>query len=273
VDWFVGKGAPGPIIRGGVHAGYHLTRVWSVLAFVELAKVPGVDAADAAVDTLPLIPYEPMITGGVGLQARFGGRRTRTPTQITTTQEPQDDVEVIEYAEVGGTVTDDAGTPVAGAKVTVRLQRATGTATTDAKGAFVVTGLPIGKTARGVTELDDTNAEVTIVVGGKKPFQQTLTLGKGPTPRRTIALESLLPPGQLRAVLRAAGSGKPIPGGTVTISPGDVTATSAADGTLSIDLSPGNYKATASAPGFKQQTLHVVVDPNGVALKNFELRK
>jgi hypothetical protein len=73
--------------------------------------------------------------------------------------------------------------------------------------------------------------------------------------------------------VRAAGSGKPIAGATVKVEPTGLTATSAADGTLSIDLPPGNYKATATAPGFKDQTLDVVIDPNGVALKNFELRK
>jgi len=137
----------------------------------------------------------------------------------------------------------------------------------------VVTQLPIGKTVKGATDLDDAAAEVTIEVDGKKPAKQTLTLVKGKNPIAKLALEPLLPPGQLKALLRAAGTGKPIPGAVVKIEPSGQTATAAADGTLQIDLPPGTYKATASAQGFKDQTLDVVIDPNGVALKNFELRK
>jgi hypothetical protein len=78
---------------------------------------------------------------------------------------------------------------------------------------------------------------------------------------------------RLKAVVRAAGTGKPIPGATLKIEPGNLSAISAADGTLSIDLAPGDYKATVTAPGRKPQTLDVTVDPNGVAIKNFELPK
>jgi len=272
LDLFVGDGAPGPLIRGGAHGGMHLTQNWSVLGYVEIAKVPGIDGADVAMNVIPLIPYEPMITFGIGVQGRFGGSRRAADDHITTNKNPTD-VEVIEYAEVTGNVTDENGKPVVGAKVSVKLKKVTGTGITDDKGDYVVEKLPIGKTIKGVTELDDTGAEVTIEVEGKKPATQTLTLAKGKNAISKLALEPLLPPGQLRAVLRAAGSGKPIAGATVKIEPGDITATSAADGTLSIDLPPGNYKATASAQGFKEQTLDVVIDPNGVALKNFELRK
>ncbi len=272
LDLFVGSGAPGPIIRGGVHGGIHVTPAWSVLAYVELAKVPGISDTDVAMNDIPLIPYEPMITGGIGVSGRFGGGKRVESSHIIVNKD-QKDVEVIEYADVAGTVTDENGKPVVGAKVSVKLKKVTGTGTTDDKGEFVVTKLPIGKTLRGATELDDTGAEVTVEVEGKKPTTQTLTLAKGNNTVGKLALEPMLPPGQLRAVLRAAGTGKPIPGATVKIDPGGATATSAADGTLQIDLPPGNYKATATAPGFKEQTLDVVIDPNGVALKNFELRK
>jgi hypothetical protein len=124
-----------------------------------------------------------------------------------------------------------------------------------------------------VTNLDDTGAEVTVEVEGKKPAKQTLTLSKNVNTVAPLVLEPLLPPGQLRSLLRAAGTGKPIAGATVKIDPGGMTATSAPDGTITIDLPPGTYKATASAPGFKEQTLDVVIETNGVALKNFELRK
>jgi hypothetical protein len=275
IDLFIGDGAPGPIIRGGAHGGMHLTSNWSLLAFVSLAKVPGIDADDIAMNVVPLIPYEPMVMGGIGLQGRFGGRR-KAADHISVNDNPSD-VEVIEYAELGGTVTDEAGKPVVGARVSVKLKKITGTGITDDKGSFLVERLAIGKTVKGTSELDDTAAEVTIEVDGKKPARQTLSLAKGRNTLAKLALEPMLPPGQLKAVVRAAASGKPIANATVTISSGTissgVSAISAADGTLSLDLPPGNYKATATAQGFKEQTLDVVIDANGVALKNFELRK
>ncbi|MBA3817664.1 MAG: carboxypeptidase regulatory-like domain-containing protein [Deltaproteobacteria bacterium] len=273
LDLFLGDGAPGPIIRGGIQGGIHLTSQWSVLAFAELAKVPGIAASDASMSSIKIVAYEPMITGGISISGRFGGTKAvRTDDHITRNDTPVE-VDVIEYADVSGQVVDETGQPVVGAKVTVKLKNNTGTGATDDKGTFVVPRLPIGKTVAGTTTLDDVGAEVSIEVASKKPLTQTLTLVKGSNAIAKLSLEPLLPPGQLRAVLRAAGTGKPIVGATVTIEPGAQTATSAEDGTISIDLPPGAYKAKATAPGFKEQILDVVIDPNGVAVKNFELRK
>ncbi len=273
LDLFLGDGAPGPIIRGGIQGGFHLTPQWSVLAFAELAKVPGIDAAATSMSSISIVAYEPMITGGLGISGRFGGAKAvRNDNHITRNDKPVE-VDVIEYADVSGQIVDETGKPVVGAKVTVKLKNNTGTGATDDKGSFVVTRLPIGKTVAGTTTLDDVGAEVSIEVANKKPLTHTLTLVKGPNAVDKLALEPLLPPGQLRAVLRAAGTGKPIIGAIVTIDPGGQTATSADDGTISIDLPPGAYKAKATAPGFKEQVLDVVIDPNGVAVKNFELRK
>jgi hypothetical protein len=182
-------------------------------------------------------------------------------------------IEQIEYAEISGDITDETGKPVVGANVTIKLKNNTGTAASDDKGHFVINKLPIGKTIDTKTTLDDTTAEVTISVEKKKPYTQTITLVKGPNAVPKIALEPQLPPGELRAVLRAAGTGKPIPGATVKIDPGGATATSDAEGNISLPLPPGQYKATASAPGFKEQTLDVSVPEGGVTTKNFELRK
>ena len=198
VDFFVGDGAPGPILRGGAHGGYNVTQNWSVRAYVEIAKVPSIDDADVAMNKIPLIPYEPMVTGGLGLQGRFGGAKRQADGHITVNKD-QKDVEVIEYADVAASVTDENGKPVAGAKVTVKLKKVTGTGLTDDKGDYVVTQLPIGKTVKGITDLDDAAAEVTIEVDGKKPSTQTLTLTKGRNTLQKLALEPMLPPGQIKA--------------------------------------------------------------------------
>jgi hypothetical protein len=272
-DFFVGSGAPGPIIRGGANGGINLTDQWSVFAFVQAAKVPELDYADVMAGNVTLVPYEPIFTGGIGLSARFGAQRgARSSGQVIDDDKPKG-AEVIEYADVSGTVTDDTGKPVAGAKVTIKLKGSTGSSPSDAQGNYTIAKLAIGKTIDGQTTLDDTSAEVTVEVPGKKPKVTTLTLAKGNNAVAAITLDPVLPPGQLKAVIRAAGTGKPIAGATVKIEPGGLTATTDADGNISIDLPPGTYKATASGTGFKDQTLDVVIEKDGVIVKNFELRK
>jgi hypothetical protein len=270
VDLFVGSGAPGAILRGGITGGYHLSPEWAVLAFVEGAKVPGVLMAEVANDSIALIPYEPMITGGLAIQARFGGPKRDTHIRENDIKA---DVAVIEYAEVSGEIVDETGKPVVGAKVTVRLKNNSGVGATDDKGRYAVDKLPIGKTVAGKTDLDDTAAEVSIVVDGKKPLSSTLTLVKGANSVATLTLEPELPPGELRAVVRSLATGKPLPGATVTIDPGGTKVTSDAKGEFTVALAPGTYKIKVSASGLADQVLDVTIDPNGVAIKNIELHK
>lgn len=86
-----------------------------------------------------------------------------------------------------------------------------------------------------------------------------------------ITLESMLPPGQLRAVIINVGTSRPVAGATVTIDPGGATATSGPDGKFTVDLPPGRYKLTVTARGLAQQQLDVNIEQNGVAIKNIEL--
>jgi hypothetical protein len=272
-DLFVGDGAPDPILRGGVMAGVALSDAISLIGYVEVAKVPGVQYRDPEMTELVLIPFEPTFTAGLGLQARFGGaKRAVTTSQIVRNETPIA-VVVAETADVTGVVVDDAGKPVVGAKVTVKLKNNTGTAITDDKGAYSVARLPIGKTVDGKTTLDDTAAEVAIEVANKKPASATLTLAKGPNAAPRIALEPLLPPGQLRAVIINVGTSRPVAGATVTIDPGGATATSGPDGKFTVDLPPGKYKLTVTAKGLAQQQLDVTIEQNGVAIKNIDMHR
>jgi hypothetical protein len=274
-DVFVGSGAPGPILRAGGLFGVAVNDAVSLIGYVEGAKVPSLSYSAVAGGDVALVPYEPVITGGLGLQARFGGpRRVAAATGGTVVKNGEaTSVTVIELADVTGTIVDDAGKPVIGAQVTVKLKNNTGTAPTDDKGAFRVPGLPIGKTIDGKTELDDTGAEVTAEVANKKPASLTLTLSRGANTIPRITLDPLLPPGQLRAVIINLGNSRPVVGATVTVEPGGVTATSGSDGKFTVDLPPGKYKITVTAKGLAQQQLDVNIDPNGVAIKNIEMRK
>lgn len=269
---------PGPILRAAVSGGLHLNKQWTAFAFVQLAKVSSISAADITAGNIALIPYEPAFTGGLALTAHFGGAKAGSGNIVandcTTNPEKCKAVTVTVTADVAGNVVDDTGKPVAGARITVRLKNNTGKATTDEKGDWVVSGVPIGKTINNKTELDDTGAEVTVEVDGKKPKTTTLTLKEGKDNKvPTITLDPVLPPGQFKAVVRAAGNGKPIAGITVKLEPGGASAVTDADGNISIDLQPGTYKATAGGNGYKEQTLDLVIEQNNVSVKNFELSK
>jgi hypothetical protein len=277
-EWYVGGSPqpPGSLLRAGVHGGVHLGRL-SVLAFAEVARVPSIDAADLAADDFALIPYEPAITGGLGVQGRFGGGRRMDPRAELASgaagERAAGDAAVIEYADLAGTAADEAGRPIAGATVTAKLKGHTATAVTGPDGAYTIARLPIGKTVRGVTTLDDAAVEVTISAADRKPATTTSTLAKGRNQVGKLELPPLAEPSELRAVVSDAVTGKPIAGATVAIEPGGVQVTTGADGTLSVQLAPGTYKATASAPGRSPQTLDVTVESHGVHIKNFELRK
>jgi hypothetical protein len=273
-DVFVGTDAPGPILRGGGLVGFAVNDAVSMIAYVEGAKVPGLLYSDVMQKNLvTLVPYEPVITGGLGLQARFGGPRPPAPTsQITRNVRPVP-VTVVETADVTGTVVDDAAKPVVGARITIKLKNNTATAISDDKGTYVVTRLPIGKTVDGKTDLDDTGAEISAEVANKKPGSATLTLARGANVVARIALDPMLPPGQLRAVIINIGTSRPVAGATVTIEPGGITATSGPDGKFTVDLPPGHYKLSVTARGLAQQQLDVNIDPNGVAIKNIDMHK
>src|SRR5262249_23845133 len=156
-------------------AGMQLNKQWSALVYVEAATVPKIDAADIMANTITLIPYEPLITGGIGLQGRFGGPKTRvgggnpnvTPNLVKKA------VERPEWADLVGEVVDEAGKPVVGAKVNVRLKNHSGSGLTDDKGRYKIDKLPIGKTVDNNTTLDDTAAEIDCEVDKKKPAKTT----------------------------------------------------------------------------------------------------
>jgi hypothetical protein len=273
-DVFVGSGAPSPIYRGGGMLGFAVNDAFSIIGYVEGAHVPPLSPTAVARGDVVLLPYEPTVTGGVGVQARFGGGPARVAAsgQITRNEKPVP-VVVVETADVTGTVVDDAGKPVVGAKITIKLKNNTGTAVSDDKGSYTVAKLPIGKTVDGKTELDDTGAEISAEVANKKPGAATLTLTRGANAVPRIALDPMLPPGQLRAVIINLGTSRPVAGATATIDPGSVTATSGPDGKFTVDLPPGHYKITVTAKGLAQQQLDVNIDPNGVAIKNIDMHK
>jgi hypothetical protein len=273
-DVFVGNNAPGPILRGAAIGGVSLSDSFTLIAFVEAAKVPEVPGSTHESMVGKRVPYEPSVTGGLGLQARFGGpKRVAAAGAVITPNPLEQDITLPINADLAGAVFDDAGKPVVGAKVTVKLRSNSGTVYTDGKGTYTITKLPIGKTVGSKIELDDTAAEIEVEVANKKPGKTTLTLDKGLNTVPPITLDSMLPPGQLRGGVVNAANGRAIGEATVAIEPGGLSATTDPSGKFSIDLAPGRYKITVTAKGMAQQQLDVVIEQNGVAIKNIELHK
>jgi hypothetical protein len=275
------------LLRAGVTGGLQLTDQWGLVAYVEAAKVPGVQLSQVMANSIPIIPYEPIITGGIALQARFGGPGggiSHAQKACWETAEGCKPDERPLFGEVTGTVVDDAGKPVVGAKVSIEghvYSAAGAPAVTDQNGAYHIKDVQIGRRVTTPSKagpqtdekVDETSIDVRVELADKKPGTATIDkpkLGENAVP--PIKLEPALPPGQLKGIVRTQ-AGKAVGGATIIVSPGDKKTESAADGTFAIDLAPGQYKVTVKAPGLAPQELDVTIDPNGVNLKEFLLHK
>jgi hypothetical protein len=266
--------------RGGVTGGFHITDQFTVIAFLEAAKVPGLNDAQIDDANIPLVPFEPIVTGGLGFQARFGGPKAVKP--IFTEREcakrvPPDcpDLKVDLLTEVTGTVVDTGGKPVVGAKVTIALKNVqVNPVVTDDKGTYVFKGVRIGYTLAGKNTVEETAAEIAVEVSNMKPGKATIgQIAESSNTVPPITLDPVLPPGQLRGVVRSLPGGKAVGGATITVVGSDAKATTAEDGTFTIDLAPSQYKIKVTKAGLKDQELDVTIDPNGVAIKNIDLQK
>jgi subtilisin family serine protease len=81
----------------------------------------------------------------------------------------------------------------------------------------------------------------------------------------------LVPTGSVHGVVTDANDGLPIPGATVTASPGGRTATTGEDGSYTLRLLPGSYSVEASAPGYVADSTTVVVVDGGDETRDFSL--
>jgi hypothetical protein len=269
------------ILRGGAQVGFHLNDQWALLGFAELAKVPGVLLTQVMTASIPIIPYEPTFTAGLALSARFGGPTKSLGGGIVESDchkhTPPDCKSVVVpiTADITGSIVDDTGKPVVGAKVELTLKNSKVDAVaSDDKGTYIWKNVPIGTSTDNKPTIEETGVEVNVSVDGKKPGKAALTtVTQGTNTLPPIKLESSLPPGQLTVLVRSLTNGKPVSGATIVVTPGDQKFESGADGQSTINLAPGTYKITVNMKGFAQQELDVVVEPNSVAIKNIDLRK
>jgi hypothetical protein len=268
------------LFRGGLIAGFHINDSFSALVFVEAAKVPGINVSQTLSGNIPLIPYEPIVTGGLGIEARFGGPKKVKPMfeeKDCRKHNPPDcpAVKVPVLADISGTVTDSGGKPLAGAKVSLTLKNSQVAPTaTDGTGKYTFTGVRIGDTVDGQETIDETGVEVGVELDGMKPGTATIAqVAKGTNDVPAIALDPVLPPGELRGNVRSLPGGKAVTNATITIEPGGKTIQTDADGYFSLPLAPGQYKIKVTAPKLQPQELDVTIENNSVAIKNIDLHR
>ncbi|MBT8493670.1 MAG: carboxypeptidase-like regulatory domain-containing protein [Deltaproteobacteria bacterium] len=169
-----------------------------------------------------------------------------------------------------GTITDEGGNPISGAAVTLVIQprepgkpQVTVTATTGEDGSFEIAD------ANG-EPLPDGAAELTVEAEGFDAKKQNVDIVAGKLSEVSVPMSEALPPGVLRGAVQSF-RGKPLKA-TITVEPGDKTATADPQGQFEIELEPGEYKVKISAGGFKTQTRTVTIEKNGVTIMNVDMR-
>lgn len=150
---------------------------------------------------------------------------------------------------LGGTVTDSAAAPVAGALVEINGY----TGVTNGSGVYSIS-LPAGTYAATASKAGYVNASATGVV---------ITTGGNTT--RDFTLNS----GSVAGVVTDAVSTNPIAGATVAVA--SVVKLSNGTGNYSIPLAPGSYTVNASATGYFPASQPATVAASGATTANFAL--
>ncbi|HEX7702775.1 MAG TPA: carboxypeptidase regulatory-like domain-containing protein [Kofleriaceae bacterium] len=268
--------------RGGISGGYHINDQFAVLAYVEGAKVPYITAAQVMDNNIPLIPYEPTFTLGVGLSAQFGKSKSQAQFKgCAYTAEGCPAVETPIVSDITGTVVDDTDKPLVGAKVSIKLANVTvDPVATDQTGKYTFKAVRIGtqaeptKSKPALHRIDESSATISVALDGKKPGTATISkLDDNTTNVPPIKLDPVTPPGLLRGEVHSLPKGNPVARAVVTVAPGGAKTETAADGTFSINLPPGTYKMTVKAPGLASQELEVVIEVGSVVIKNIDLHR
>lgn len=165
---------------------------------------------------------------------------------------------------LGVVVVDEAGAPVEGARVSVRIDAGSTDIEPDNSGRFVLAGaLP-----------DDASGEVEIVAvaEGYRDTSEIVDLDAERTDNEIrIVLRPVPQVGQLRGVIQSF-RGRPIRGTTIRVEPVGLDIVPKG-GFFEVDLEPGTYTVIIRAPGYQEQQVKAVVTPNAVKILNVDLRR
>lgn len=169
--------------------------------------------------------------------------------------------DAVDTGTIEGTVVDSGGNPVA--DVTLETVPATIVATTDADGDFIFAGIPIGAYEINASKAGMGSASLLTGVAGGGTVSVTLTL-----PEAAAGLASV------SGLVRDA-AGAPVLGATVSVEGQAVTATTAADGTFTLDdVTPGFLYVQVAAPSeayLDSETRNSVFTAAGMAVTGVEI--
>ncbi len=235
----------------------------------------------------PLVPIEPRFLGLLGITWKFAfgakpsfrntagndpAANTRTSAQMQNDAEAQPASDTSQDTQgaagsetetagtVASTVRDVSGLPVAGAAVTVVSGEFEVHVTTNRRGQFSVSGVPLGKAEIVVEMPFFETSRTTIAVSGDGQSEVALP----------VLVESEVG-SQIRGLVRnLAGKGVVA---TITVTPDKRQLTTNSDGEFQLDVEPGSYTVTVRAPGYRNQRRVVKVGNNSVEILNVELRK
>lgn len=249
--------------RVGLGARYAVTRAVQLeaRAQVGLSARPGFDAEDYQA-------FEPRFAVFVGPRFTFGGDGEASiepavrpaavaPMPVAVVAKPE--VQVVH--DLVGSVTDAAGAPLAQVTLTVTSGEFRQQVESAPDGSFKFTGVPAGALDVKASTVDYEPAALVVQVAKDAPEVRI----------PAIQLQVQVVRGaQVEGLIRAFDG--TIPSATVTLTPGDRTCTTDAEGRFTLDVGPGDYRVTVSAPGYESQTRSVTVQKQGVVIVNVDLR-
>jgi hypothetical protein len=213
---------------------------------------------DSAEIMTSLLPFEPKFQALFGMNLRFGADKPVVEKIIVDDTKKEPTPEPDPTVAFKGVI-NSGGAPVPNASLVIRDKDGKEKTTqTGADGSFVLEDVLVG------------TVTVTVSADGFEDKTQTVNLAEG-VPDLDLALEAVLPPGQLRGLVRSF-RGKPLTA-TLTVMPVNETLQTAADGTFELDLPPGDYDVTVVVPGYTDQTRQIHIDDGGVTIMNVDLRK
>ena len=222
-------------------------------------RLNSVEVEDLAVER---IPFSPLVQFSIGASMNFGASTKPVAAEIEVIEPPKPDPDPIpdpiaSYSVRG--IVEYQNTVIPGALVVgIGSDGSEFNAKTAEDGTFSLEKVPEG------------TIELSIQAPGYEESKQVLKTDENLNELR-IQMVPVLPPGQLRGVVRSfGGSGLKA---ELRITPANTSISSDSDGNFTIDLLPGDYEIEVTAKGFKTQTRQVHIEEDGVTIVNIDLRK
>ncbi len=224
------------------------------------AKLEVLASGRGAVMSPNLSPVEPRVSFSLGATIRF-------PSPELPVVEPDpDDVEddprdvTVAVGVVRGRLIDEAGQPVAGAEVLVRVAggESVGPVTSSVDGDYIISEVSVG------------THELVVTAPDYREAVETVTVTEGGVAEAPVTVNRDLPSGQIRGVVQSF-RGDPV-AATIRVEPLGTEVQADAEGIFQVDVPPGAYTVTVTAEGFAEQSRPLLVEQGGVTILNVDLR-